>query len=575
MTHVLNRVEDFAVEATEGLVLAHPHLVRVVPGGVVRATPPARPKVAVVVGGGSGHYPAFAGWVGPGFADGAAVGNVFASPSAEQVRAVARAAESGRGVLLGYGNYAGDVLNFGAAQDALRDEGVAVRSVAVTDDIASADGDDPSTRRGIAGDLVVLKVAGAAAERGLPLDEVAELAARANDRTRTLGVAFSGCTLPGADAPLFTVPAGAMGIGMGVHGEPGLRDDEIVPSRDLARLLVSAVLAERPASAEQRVAVLLNGLGATKHEELFVLWRDVARELGAAGVEVVAPEVGELVTSLDMAGVSLTLSWLDADLEELWLDPAQTPAFRRGSVDAVDAGGRPVVPAVADAPAAPLVTEADDVAEPAGSIAAAPRLLDAAHAVHGVLRDEEGSLGALDAVAGDGDHGRGMVTGAHAAVEAVEDAVRAGHGVGRALVAAGRAWADKAGGTSGALWGELLRAAGRSLLEAEDPTAARAVAAAVTAAVERLQAVGGAAVGDKTIVDAAVPFAATLRDSVAAGVPLASAWADAAARAAAAAEATGGLVARRGRARPHAERGLGHPDPGATSFAHVVGAVCR
>src|SRR5690606_16731705 len=197
----------------------------------------------------------------------------------------------------------------------------------------------------------------------------------------------------------------------------------------------------------------------------------------------------------------------------------------------VDTGARPVVPAVADAPAAPLVAEADDVAEPDGSIAAAPRLLDAAHAVHGVLRDEEGSLGALDAVAGDGDHGRGMVTGAHAAVEAVEDAVRAGHGVGRALVAAGRAWADKAGCTPGALWGGVLRAAGGSLLEAEGPTAARAVATAVTAAVERLQAVGGAAVGDKTIVDAAVPFAATLRVSVAAGVPLASAWADAAARA--------------------------------------------
>jgi dihydroxyacetone kinase len=581
MTRVLNSVDDFTGEATAGLVLAHPRLVRAVPGGVVRATRPSAPKVALVAGGGSGHYPAFTGWVGRGLADGAVVGNVFASPSARQICAVARAAESGRGVLLGYGNYAGDVLNFDAAARDLRAEGIDVRSIAVSDDIASADGDDPSTRRGIAGDLVVLKVAGAAAERGLSLADVADLAQLANARTHSLGVAFSGCTLPGADHPLFSIRAGGMGVGMGVHGEPGLSEDDLVPSRELAARLVSALVAARPTDAGDRAAVLLNGLGSTKYEELFVLWHDVARELEALGVQPVAPEVGELMTSLDMAGVSLTMSWLDGPLEELWLAPAQTPAFVRGTlVDDSAAGAFVVTEAhVADLgealPGGAARADEEHVVEPAASVTAAPALLRLTAAVHRALVEEEQRLGALDAVAGDGDHGRGMVTGASAALAAVEDVVASGAGVGRALVAAGEAWAAKAGGTSGALWGEMLRSAGTAVLSGDHPTSLRTVAGAVSAAVERLQAVGGAAPGDKTIVDAAVPFAAALQRAATAGEPLPSAWAAAAATARTAAEGTGRMVARRGRARPHAERSLGHPDPGATSFAHVVAAVCR
>jgi dihydroxyacetone kinase len=582
MTTVLNSVDDFAGEATAGLVLAHPRLVRAVPGGVVRATQASAPKVALVVGGGSGHYPAFAGWVGRGLADGAVVGNVFASPSARQICAVARAAERGRGVLLGYGNYAGDVLNFDAAARALRSEGIDVRSVAVSDDIASADGEDPSTRRGIAGDLVVLKVAGAAAERGLSLADVADLAQLANARTRSLGVAFSGCTLPGADRPLFSVRAGGMGVGMGVHGEPGLSEDDLVPSRELAARLVSALVAARPAGAGDRAAVLLNGLGSTKYEELFVLWHDVVRELEAHGVEPVAPEVGELMTSLDMAGVSLTMSWLDGLLEELWLAPAQTPAFVRGTLVDDGAADAPVVTEAhaADRPGAlpggdAWADEEEHVAEPVASVSAAPVLLELTAAVHRALVEREQQLGALDAVAGDGDHGRGMVTGASAALTAVEDAVASGAGVGRALVAAGEAWAAKAGGTSGALWGEMLRSAGTTMLSGADPSSSWTVARAVSAAVDQLQAVGGAALGDKTIVDAAVPFAAALQHAAAAGESLPSAWAAAAATARTAADGTGRMVARRGRARPHAERSLGHPDPGATSFAYVVTAVCR
>ena len=230
-------------------------------------------------------------------------------------------------------------MNFTLAQQRLCDEGIDTRVVFVTDDIASAPVEEINKRRGIAGDFVVFKVAGAAAEAGYDLDGVERVARLANDRTRTLGVAFAGCTLPGADTPLFTVPDGQMGVGLGIHGEPGIAEADLPRAADLARRLVDGVLAEAPGDTT-RVGVILNGLGATKYEELFVVWRSVAPMLRDAGYTLVDPEVGELVTSLDMAGCSLTLVFLDDELEALWRAPADTPAYRKGIATTGTAGGR-------------------------------------------------------------------------------------------------------------------------------------------------------------------------------------------------------------------------------------------
>ena len=267
MSYVVNEAENFADESAAGFVAAHRDLVRRVPGGVARATSTPQGQVAVVIGGGSGHYPAFAGLVGPGLAHGAAMGNVFASPSAQQVRSVAAAVEAGGGVLLSYGNYAGDVLNFDAAQQQLRDAGVPCRTVRVTDDVVSASVSEREKRRGIAGDLAVFRVGGWAAEHGMELDEVAEFADRANERTRSFGVAFSGCTLPGAGyVRLFTVPEGKMAVGMGIHGEPGIEVRDLPTADELADLLVAKLLDERPddvpSASGARVAIILNGLGS-------------------------------------------------------------------------------------------------------------------------------------------------------------------------------------------------------------------------------------------------------------------------------------------------------------------------
>ncbi|MCU1550881.1 MAG: Dihydroxyacetone kinase, ATP-dependent, partial [Glaciihabitans sp.] len=305
MSYLLNDPVEFADELLDGFVAANSALVRRVTGGVVRASRTPSGQVAVVIGGGSGHYPAFAGLVGQGLAHGAAMGNVFASPSAQQIYSVAKAAAGDAGVLFSYGNYAGDVLNFDQAQARLIEEGIPCRTVTVTDDIFSASEAEHEKRRGIAGDFTVFRAAAWAAERGRTLDEVWALASSANDRTRSFGVAFSGCTLPGFDEPLFTVPAGRMAVGMGIHGEPGIEERDIPSAHDLAELFVSRLIEERPASIADnrgaRVAVILNGLGSVKYEELFVTYRTVAQRLAAAGIEAVEPEVGELVTSFEMA----------------------------------------------------------------------------------------------------------------------------------------------------------------------------------------------------------------------------------------------------------------------------------
>lgn len=566
MTYLYNDPADFADELIEGFVAANGAWVRRVPGGVVRSAKSQPGQVAIVVGGGSGHYPAFAGLVGWGLAHGAAMGNLFASPSAQQVYNVAKAAESGGGVLLTYGNYAGDVLNFDQAQVRLLTEGIACRTVTVTDDVSSASTAEIGKRRGIAGDLAVFKVAAAAAEAGASLDEVARIAAHANDRTRSFGVAFSGCTLPGATEPLFTVPAGRMAVGMGIHGEPGIGETDTPTANELAQMLVDKLLMELPPGISARgcrVAVILNGLGSVKYEELFVLYGRVAKLLRDQGLEIVEPEVGELVTSFQMAGVSLTLFWLDEELEPLWRAAAYTPAYRKGSVMPTEFWS----PAPETDIATVSVAQASDQ-----SHAAADVLVSVLFAVKTLIDDNVEELGRLDAVAGDGDHGIGMQRGSTAAALAAREVFGLGGGVGTVLARAGNAWADRAGGTSGALWGIGLRAIGAALGDEASPDAA-SVASGLREAQREIMLYGKAQVGDKTLLDTLIPFNDALDAAVAAGDDLVAAWGAASAVADRAAESTTSLVPRIGRARPHAEKSVGTPDPGAVSMALIIGAV--
>jgi len=569
MTRLWNDPADFADEMIAGFVAANGRHVRRVTGGVVRATASPQGQVAVIVGGGSGHYPAFGGLVGQGLAHGAAMGNLFASPSAQQVRAVAEAAESGGGVLLTYGNYAGDVLNFDAAQEKLRAEGIRCETVVVTDDISSAGADERGKRRGIAGDLTVFRIAAAAAEAGYDLAETARIARLANERTRTFGVAFTGCTLPGAEAPLFSVPEGRMAVGLGIHGEPGIGETDIPTADGLAELLVSRLLAELPEGVDSvrgaTVVPILNGLGSLKYEEMFVVYRRIAELLEDAGLSITDPHVGEYCTSFDMAGTSLTLLWPDEELTRLWETPVDAPGYRRGSVAAVAA--RDMIPqarkAIEELPAADEASRETAVT--------VRRAIEVVAATIDANVDE---LGRLDAIAGDGDHGIGMQRGSHAAQAAAVAAQEAGAGAATTLAKAADAWSDRAGGTSGALWGVILASIAGQLGDEGKPEAT-SVAAGVAAAIEGVTAYGKAEIGDKTLVDSLAPFSIELTRAVGAGAPLVEAWAGAAKAATAAAAATADLLPRMGRARPHAEKSLGTPDPGAHSLALIATAVAE
>ena len=566
MTRLWNDPAAFADEMVNGFVRANGRWVRAVKGGVSRSTRSDKPEVALVIGGGSGHYPTFAGLVGPGIAHGAAMGNLFASPSARQVESVVRASEQGKGVLLSYGNYAGDVLHFDAAQETARADGIDCRTVTVTDDIFSAAPDEKHKRRGIAGDLTVFKIAGAAAASGYDLDGVERVAVLANERTRSMGVAFTGCTLPGANAPLFSVPAGRMAIGLGIHGEPGIDETDIPSADGLAELFVERLLADVEVpdgvtSHGARVVPILNGLGSVKSEELYVVFARIAELLEIAGITVVDPQVGEFCTSFDMAGVSLSLLWLNDELESLWAAPADTPAFRTGAVN--NESLEYIDVSAEDDPKESIPLASDD------SRRAAARVSDALSAVRDVIDENADELGRLDAIAGDGDHGIGMKRGSIAASAAAVAALGQRAGAQTVLTHAGDAWSNRAGGTSGALWGVILRAFGDTLGDTKAVSSA-SVATAVSAAKKAVMDYGKAAVGDKTMVDALVPFADTLAERVSAGDSFSAAVGTAAAAAAVAANQTKDLMPRMGRARAHGEKALGVPDPGAVSFALIV-----
>jgi phosphoenolpyruvate---glycerone phosphotransferase subunit DhaK len=327
MKKILNNPADYVDETLDGLCRAHPeYYVRAGSGGRVikRAGKPRPGKVGIASGGGSGHLPIFAGYVGPGLLDACAVGNVFASPSAEQMAEAMRAANFGAGVLRLYGNYGGDVMNFDMAGEMLEMEDVKSTTVLLTDDVASAPKSQASKRRGVAGMVFAYKIAGAAAEeQGGDLDGVTRIAQKAADACRTIGVALSPCTVPQAGKPTFSVGENEMEMGMGIHGEPGVQRGPLQPADRIADEMLDRILADMPLGSKDRISVLVNSLGATPPEELYILYRRVAARLDDLKLQIVRPLVGRYATSMEMAGASLTVCRLDEELERLLKAPAE------------------------------------------------------------------------------------------------------------------------------------------------------------------------------------------------------------------------------------------------------------
>ena len=568
---LINAPDQIIAEMIEGMVGAHPGLLRVEGAtgrAVVAVDGPRDGKVGIVIGGGSGHEPAFAGYVGRGLADAAAVGNVFASPSPAHIADAARAADGGVGVLMLYGNYGGDVLNFTMAADELAQAGMAVRHVAVTDDVASAPRERQAERRGIAGDFFVFKIAGAAADRGETLDRVEALAQAANQATRSMGVALSPCSLPQTGRPNFTIGAEDMEVGMGLHGEPGIRRQKLAPADAVTDELLDAILAELALGRGDRVGVLVNGLGATSQIELYLVFRRVKQRLDALGVAIHASWVGEYATSLEMAGASITLIKLDDTLQALLDHPCRTPALTVGVPDAGAAvRSRRATPA-ADTPAAPVTSSQDLITE--GDVT--PAIFRAMlHHAGEQITAETNWLSQLDGIVGDGDHGVTMAIGWRAVQQALADTPD-----NETIAATSRRMADvfldAVGASCGPLYAAAFRNAGAAVSHRLNLDAS-ALADWLSAACQGIRDRGRAEPGDKTMIDAWLPAAAAAREAAGQQRPALPTLAAARDGAEAGMRATASMQSRRGRSATLGERSIGHIDPGAASTYVILRAM--
>jgi dihydroxyacetone kinase-like protein len=331
MKKILNEPFAYVDEMLAGLCAAHPEYYRRTgPEGrvIARAGGTIQGKVGVVSGGGSGHLPVFTGYVGKGLLDACAIGDVFSSPSVDQMAEAIRAANGGAGVLRLYGNYGGDNINFDMAGEILEMEGIETTTVRVADDVASARFEERTKRRGVAGLVYAYKIAGAKAEARASLQEVTAIAQKAADACRSVGVALTPCTVPAVGKPTFEIAENEMEIGMGIHGEPGVRRGSLKPADAIGEEMASLLLADMPLRSGDRVSVLVNSLGATPLEELYIIYRYVAGRLADLGVSIVSPLVGRYATSMEMAGLSLTFCKLDAELEVLLKAPCDCPFLK-------------------------------------------------------------------------------------------------------------------------------------------------------------------------------------------------------------------------------------------------------
>ncbi len=328
MKKLINNPENFVEETIEGILAAHPKHLKRAPGtgrGLVRADAPVEGKVAIATGGGSGHLPVFLGYVGPGLCDGVSIGNVFSSPSVDAMIAVTKAINGGAGVLYLYGNYSGDIMNFDMAAEMCEMEGISVRSVRIRDDVVSAPPEQAERRRAVAGLFFGYKIAGARAEEGASLEEVAAIAEKVTAHTRSMGVALSPCIIPAVGKPTFTLGEDEMELGMGIHGEPGLQRGPLMTADEIATIMTERVLDDLPFQAGDNVAVLVNGLGATPPEELYILYRKAHEIITGRGIHIYKAFVGEYATSMEMAGASLSILKLDEELTRCLEAPAYSP----------------------------------------------------------------------------------------------------------------------------------------------------------------------------------------------------------------------------------------------------------
>ncbi|GGC75321.1 dihydroxyacetone kinase family protein [Chelatococcus reniformis] len=561
MKKLINDPRRVVRDMLEGLADFSPHLGLLADENVIVRSdlpPPAARPVAVLSGGGSGHEPAHAGYVGPGLLSAAVAGDVFTSPSADAVLGAIRIAAGPAGAVLIVKNYTGDRLNFGLAAEMARAKGIPTEIVVVADDVALRHSVEPARRRGIAGTVLVHKVAGAAAAAGLTLAEVAQRARAAADELGTMGVALGAATLPGASQPGFVLAEGEIELGLGIHGEPGVERAAMQPADTLVAAIVATIAEDRALAPGERVALLVNGLGATTPLELAIVARAALAALRGRDLMVARAWCGNFLTALDMPGCSLSVMRVDDARLEALDAPAEALAWRPGE--------RP-------GPARSMIAATTDMA-PATSAAIQgtglpPAWQTALAAVSRALREAEPELAALDGKAGDGDLGASMVRGADA-IDALPASAWANPST--LLAALGHALRRAIAGSSGPFYATAVLRGARQLAGIDAPTAAE-LAQAFDAGVASIAELGGAVVGDRTMLDALRPAADAFGAAAAAGQPLAQAWQQALDAAEAGAAATASMRPRLGRAAYLGERAMGAPDGGAVAVTRWMAAL--
>lgn len=580
MKKIINQPETLVMEMCNGMVMAHPELELLKKYKVIKKKEMYEDKVTLISGGGSGHEPAHAGLVGKGMLDAAVCGDVFASPSQIQVYQAIKATASKKGTLLIIKNYSGDIMNFKNGAHLATEDGIQVEYVRVDDDIAVEDSLYTVGRRGVAGVVFVHKIAGAAAEAGMDLMQVKAVAEKAAANVRTIGLALTSCTVPASGSPTFKLGEDEMEYGVGIHGEPGRKREKIMTADELALRMTNDLVKDLGLDDDAEIAVLVNGFGGTPLQELYLFNNAVTRELSKRNIRINRTFVGNYMTSIDMAGISLTVMKLDDELKTLLSKECNTPVFKvDGPVESVEyidmeetGGEKPVS----------FETEtAEEHAIIKNEVITLNNMRYLVDKMSEIIIKNEVPFCELDTHAGDGDFGMSVAKGFKQLKRewsSILDQERLN--IGTFLDACSMVIMEHCGGASGPIWGGAFRAAGKAI-DGKMELTAREFAEMLEASLKGIQSIGersfgrGAEVGDKTLVDALAPCVNAWKESATTGANFKTAFEKGAEAAVKGAEYTKEIVARMGRAGTVGERSLGYPDAGAYALGVIFTELSR
>ncbi|MDM5461188.1 dihydroxyacetone kinase subunit DhaK [Bacillus cereus] len=574
MKKIINKPETLVMEMCNGMVMAHPELELLKKYKVIKKKEMNENKVTLISGGGSGHEPAHAGLVGKGMLDAAVCGDVFASPSQIQVYQAIKETASKKGTLLIIKNYSGDIMNFKNGAHLATEDGIEVDYVKVDDDIAVEDSLYTVGRRGVAGVIFVHKIAGAAAEAGMDLGAVKAVAEKAAANVRTIGLALTSCTVPASGSPTFTLAEDEMEYGVGIHGEPGIKREKTLSADELANRMTNDLVKDLGVKDGEEIALLVNGFGGTPLQELYLFNNAVTRELAARNIKINRVFVGNYMTSIDMAGMSLTVMKLDEELKTLLSKECNTPAFKvDGPVESVEYVN--VLEDVEEKEVSFEIETAEEHAVMKDNVITLNNMIYLVDKMSDIIIKNEVPFCELDTHAGDGDFGMSVAKGFKQLKREWSSILGQDNlTIGSFLDGCSMIIMEHCGGASGPIWGGAFRAASKAAGEKRELTVGE-FAEMLQAALQGIQSIGersfgrGAVVGDKTLVDALAPCVDSWLDSASNEVGVKTAFEKGAEAAVKGAEYTKEIVARMGRAGTVGERSLGYPDAG----AHALGVI--